>query len=65
VKINPEYSGETPFYKRVKELAQYLYVLRGCQNNRSLEYWLEAEQRLKESMASERRKSEKQKYHSN
>jgi len=41
---------ENLFHSKVRELACYLYVMRGCQSGRSLDYWLEAERRLQESL---------------
>jgi hypothetical protein len=59
MELNSEYS-KSLFDNKVRELAHYLYVLRGCQKGRSLDNWLEAEKRLKESLGSNRVSSAEQ-----
>ena len=45
--------NQSLFYQTVEQLAHYLYVLRGCQEGRDLNDWIEAETELKNRLWSE------------
>jgi len=60
--MKPEWAySASDFEEKVSELANYLYVLRGCRKSGAISYRPEAEERLKKSIRSEARASQARK----
>jgi hypothetical protein len=53
LKLNSEYL-KSVFRQNIRTLAHYLYVLRGCKKGRAVENWLEAENKLKRCLDSDK-----------